>query len=47
MWVHFYNMVQQAGINNTRMQWVWCVFLNYFLIVLILTFLEGALIGRV
>ncbi len=24
MWIHFWNMVQQEGINNTRMQWVWC-----------------------
>jgi hypothetical protein len=25
MWIHFWDLVQQAGINNTRMQWVWCV----------------------
>jgi hypothetical protein len=25
MWIHFWNLVSLAGINNTRMQWVWCV----------------------
>jgi beta-mannanase len=25
MWIHFWTLAQQAGINNTRMQWVWNV----------------------